>query len=253
MDVLDYLQNYYDNSSLIKGHIGKTEKGIPIPFFLVEKSAFPIGIVQCSIHAREYITTYLCLKLIDHFVKTGKRGSVYFIPMVNIDGVKICLTKNKLYKANANGVDLNVNFDARWGKGSKNVFTSGAENYVGAYPFSESESKALRDFTLKVKPNFSISYHSKGEEIYWEFFQAKDNLKRDLAFAKKASEVTGYPLKRTPNSSGGYKDWCIEKLSIPALTIEVGSDKLSHPIGKNHLGKIYKQNKNLISSLIELF
>ena len=216
MNVIEYLQNYYDKSTLEKGYIGKTEQGKPIPFFLVKKSAYPIVIVQCAIHAREYITTYLCLKLIDDFVKNGKNGSVYFIPMVNIDGVEICLTKDKLYKANANGVDLNVNFEARWGLGAQNVFTKGAKNYVGKSPFSESETKALRDFTLIVNPNLTISYHSKGEEIYWEFFQPKENLQRDFKIAKKASEITGYPLKRTPNSSGGYKDWCIEKLLIPA-------------------------------------
>ena len=32
-----------------------------------------------------------------------------------------------LWKANANGVDLNVNFDARWGAGIKNVFSPARE------------------------------------------------------------------------------------------------------------------------------
>ena len=57
------------------------------------------------------------------------------------------------------------------------------------------------------------------------------------------AKVTGYAIKSAPNSAGGYKDWCIEKLKIPALTIEVGNDDLTHPIGEEHLVEIYKQNK----------
>ena len=58
------------------------------------------------------------------------------MPLVNPDGVRIALTRDKLWKANAKGVDLNVNFDARWGKGRRNVFSPAAENYVGPMPCS---------------------------------------------------------------------------------------------------------------------
>ena len=168
------------------------------------------------------------------------------LTMLNPDGVKICLKENPLYKANARGVDLNVNFDARYGSGEKNVFCKASENYVGEHAFSEPESIAIRDFTLKVMPDATISYHSKGQEIYYEFFQDEFSRKRDCALAEKVAKVTGYAIKSTPNSAGGYKDWCIEKLKIPALTIEVGNDDLTHPIGEEHLVQIYKQNKKVI-------
>ena len=76
---------------------------------------------------------------------------------------------------------------------------------------------------------------------------------RDERLANIISSCTGYKVKPTLNSAGGYKDWCIEKLKIPALTIEVGSDDLSHPIGKRHLRKIYRQNKLVIEKAIEYF
>lgn len=251
MDIFKYLDRFYNNFNGQKGIIGKSVNGLPIYYFKVQKSNYPKLIIQASIHAREYITTYLTLKLIKDFNANGNVGTVYFVPMLNPDGVKICLKENPLYKANARGVDLNVNFDARYGSGEKNVFSKASENYVGEHAFSEPESIAIRDFTLGVLPDATVSYHSKGQEIYYEFFQGAEDLLRDFNLAKRVAKVTGYLIKSTPNSAGGYKDWCIEKLKIPALTIEVGNDDLSHPIGKEHLLEIYKQNKKVIKVVID--
>ena len=103
-------------------------------------------IIQAGIHAREYITCDLVCKLIADFDKNFTFHklkccpNVIFVPMVNPDGVELCqvglksvrnLQKRKfllsingpdfsLYKANLNGVDLNTNFDARWGSGAEN-------------------------------------------------------------------------------------------------------------------------------------
>ncbi|MBQ0099382.1 MAG: hypothetical protein KBS91_02405 [Firmicutes bacterium] len=251
MDVISKLYKFYKDFDGEKGYLGLTEKGKLIPYFKVSKTDFPVVIITYSIHAREYITTYLALKQIEDFVVSGRRGTVYFVPMVNIDGVEISLRENPLYKANGNGVDLNVNFDARWGKGKYNIRTPNSENYIGKYPFSESESRALRDFTLLVNPNVTLSYHSKGEEIYWYFFQDNKRIIRDYKIAKQLKKTTGYKIKTLFDSTGGYKDWCIDSLKIPSFTIEVGNDKLSHPILEDKLKKIYKQNKKVIKVIVE--
>lgn len=234
-----------------KGIIGHSVKGEPIYYFKVKKTCFPKIIVQYSIHAREHITSRLAIKQIIDFNSNGLKGTVYFIPLMNPDGVKIALTEKPLYKANANGVDLNVNFDARWGTGECNVKVSGNENFIGKFPFSEPESRALAEFTQRIKPDMTISYHCKGEEIYYEFYQNEDNRRRDFLIAQAVSKSTGYAIKSTPNSAGGYKDWCIEKFKIPAITIEVGSDELLHPIGKESLYSIYLKNKDVIKVVTE--
>lgn len=253
MNVLYLNKKFYKRFKGKKGIIGVTEKSQPIYFYGVEKTDYPKIIVQSAIHAREYISAYLTLKLIKRAKKVLQKGSVYFVPILNPDGVKIALNENPLYKANARGVDLNVNFDARWGTGEKNVRESASENYIGEYPFSERETRAIRDFTLSIKPNFTLSYHSKGEEIYYEFFQDGLEKERDEKLAKIVASCTGYKIKPTLNSAGGYKDWCIEKLKIPALTIEVGNDDLSHPIGKRRLGEIYRKNKLVIEKSVDYF
>lgn len=250
MDIVETLVCYYKKFKGEKGYIGKTELGEDIPFFVVKKTTFPVIIAQYAIHAREHITTLLALKQINYFMRYGKKGKVYFIPAVNIDGINICKL-NPLYKANARGVDLNVNFDARWGTGISNKSVKGDSDYIGEYPFSEAETKALRDFTLAIKPNATISYHCKGEEIYYLFFQSGEDLIRDEKIATAVSKVTGYAVKPTPFSAGGYKDWCIESLKIPALTIEVGEDSLCHPLGKEHLNSIFRKNRRVINVITE--
>ena len=253
MDVIEELKVFYDRFDGEKGSVGKSFFGKDILYFVVRKTAFPRIVVQYTIHAREYICTFLALKQIEDFLRLGAKGTVYFIPLMNPDGVEIALSKEPLYKANGRGVDLNVNFDAHWGEGKTNTHVCGSENYIGKHPFSEPESRALRDFTLKVKPDLTVSYHSKGEEIYWEFFQDGKRRRRDFSFAKVVSDVTGYEIKSTPDSVGGYKDWCVEELKIPALTLEVGSDQLSHPIGKERLSSVYDKNAKVIFALIEKF
>ena len=51
-------------------------------------------------------------------------------------------------------------------------------------------------------------------------------------------------------SSGGFKDFCVQSLKIPSITIEVGSDNLSHPIGEEFLGEIYEKNKFIANDLV---
>ena len=253
MDILQLNNKQYKNFNGKKFVIGFSHYSKPILCYCVKKSEYPKIIVQASIHAREYITAYLTLELIKDFERSGNNGTVYFIPVVNPDGVKKALTENHLYKANGRKVDLNTNFDARWGTGKNNALYPASENYIGKAPFSENESKALRDFTLKIKPDFTISYHAKGQEIYYEFFQEKDRLERDFCWAQKIAKTTGYKIVSTPYSAGGYKDWCIESLKIPAITIEVGDDRLTHPIKKQQLKPIYNENKSVLKISIEHF
>lgn len=246
MNVLEKLNIFYENWTGEKGYIGSTENGALIPFFAVRKSERPVILAQYGIHAREYITTFLAMMQAENFAFCASKGTAYFVPAVNIDGIVEVLCGDKGYKANARMVDLNVNFDARWGDGAKNVREKSPENYIGTHPFSERETASLRDFTLSVKPDVTVSYHSKGEEIYWEFFQDEDARKRDLRVAEIVSEVTGYPIKSAGKSAGGYKDWCVERLKIPALTIEVGRDTLSHPIGEEFAEEIFLKNRDVI-------
>ena len=226
-------------------------------------------LIQGGIHAREYISSLLMIEQARYLNATGAvtRGGIYFIFLTNPDGAEIVLdginsvpcdiTKQYLalanggfdfsqYKANINLVDLNTNFDADWGTGGQNVRCPSPEDFIGFYPNSEREVISLIDFTRQVKPSLTISYHSKGEVIFYGFTgQTEQDIARDRTIGETLSATTGYPLIFTENSAGGYKDWCIRNLKIPSYTIEVGNETLPHPITEDNLPEIFEQNKNV--------
>ena len=253
---------------------GRSELGSDLIAFELGSGERKI-LVQGSIHGREYINSFLLINIIKYLKKFTLNGRVIIVPLSNPDGVRICLegynfiedenrreivkgiletSSQKLYKANANGVDLNVNFDAKWGEGASNTNSGPSfQNYIGPYPNSESEVRALINLTQDTSPFLTLSYHSRGEVIYYGFEGQKENTIRDQ---KKYLDVIVNTTKYTPiytrNSTGGYKDYCLLKLGILSFTIETGADYLSHPIGLQNLDKIFNQNKDLIINLLEV-
>ncbi len=267
MNVYELTERFYNGASTEKRIIGRSEFGRKLYAVKVGEGS-PVGLAQYAIHGREFITTRLALAQYEIGVQ---KGSCWFVPLVNPDGAllsevglqtapkrrrKTLVRQNggedfSLWKANGNGVDLNVNFDADWGNGAKNVRTPGAENYVGKRPFSERETRALKRFTLSIRPDYTLSYHTKGEEIYWYFYQSGATLARDCALAEALSESTGYPLAYAKGSAGGYKDWCIEKTGVPSFTIEVGSDVFAHPLREESIKDILRHNAYAVYDLSE--
>lgn len=220
--IYDIIEKFYKNYDGRKCVIGYSLKGKDIFAFHIGSPTGRQFIATYAIHGREWITAKLALK----HIKIGvKNGGGWIIPLVNPDGVAISESVRAMWKANARGVDLNCNFDADWGSGRLNTKRRGGENCIGDCPFSESETKALKNFTEKIRPYVTFSFHTKGEEIYWEY-----NGSGDRSGAEIIEKVTGYTPLVIRGSAGGYKDWCIQKLQIPAYTIECGADDLEHPI-----------------------
>lgn len=247
MDIYREITRFYQGVHTEKRIIGKSLMKRSLYAIKVGEGS-PVGIAVYGIHAREWITARLAK---EHYRK-GVCGTVWLIPLANPDGALLSQrgikaakdspyvrflsafsnAELRLWKANVRGVDLNVNFDAKWGYGEKNVRKRGAENYIGASPFSEPETRALRNFSEEIRPDYTLSFHTKGEEIYWYFGQSADTCLRDFRLGEVLERTTGYPLKLAKGSVGGYKDWCIEKMGIPAYTVEVGKDAYTHPLGR---------------------
>lgn len=232
---------------------------------------FKWAILTAGIHAREHLSCdFLCEQIEKLKSLSPLNYNLSIIPLVNPDGMQIAtegianipkkfakklLQINgsddfSLYKANANGVDLNNNWPANWEKCFSLKTKPSSQGFYGYSPLSEPETLALAKWTEKINPFLTINFHLKGEEIYFDFFQDERRFQRDEKIAKIFAESTGYKIKKTQDiSSGGYKDWCVQTLKIPALTIELGNDKFSHPFPQNELSSICKKNEKLFENI----
>lgn len=242
-------------------------------------NARPFVLMQGSMHAREYICSDVLARFIEliesdyYNLRDIGTPNIIIIPMVNPDGVELVKyglksaprrLHNKLldinngnndfsmFKANINGVDLNNNFNAKWFRHHYSLKPS-QSGFRGDCYESEVETKALVSVTKFYNVVFTISFHSKGEEIYYNFYQKGLIKQRDKDIAQIISKATSYKIKNVQSkSSGGYKDWCVEKLKIPAVTIEVGEDSLIHPISEKYAENIFYKVRNICYTLCDI-
>ncbi len=191
--------------------------------------------------------------------------SIYLIPMINPDGVAIAqrgadaagilrdrvLSMNggdgfSLWQANARGVDLNHNYDAEFRKCKEEeralgIAGGGPTRYGGPYPESEPESASLASFTRILAPNLKLAMalHTQGEEIYPDFegYVPKGGRMMAECFAKASGYRVAAPPKEA--SFGGYKDFVIRALDIPAFTVECGRGK--NPLPASDFEGIYRK------------
>lgn len=267
MQVSEFLSSLNDINCTLS-YIGESTLGEKIP--MLSKGAKRQGGVLLigATHAREYVTAYLLRDLIKEY-----EGSypIDVVPMLNVDGVRLSQgglnalplklrdrisllrvnggsTDFSLWKANVRAVDLNVNCDANWGQGEGNLTYPSPQSYIGPCPFSEVESYAIKRVIDEGNYALVVCYHSKGEEVYYGF--GSNHLYK--AEATLCSNALGYKLKRTPKSTGGIKDYFTHSTGRLGLTVEVGSDKLSHPIGLEHLEELKERHKGILEIYAEI-
>lgn len=274
---LDKLQARYPHLVQVD-IIGNSELGRNIPVLILgNPNAAHHVLVQGAIHGREYITAWLAMAVADYALaqKQFSSGLVcyHIIPMSNPDGVEIsqsqtldavqqAIYSNDLaagytyynpnlyaqqWKANALGVDLNRNFPAGWESTWEHKNPS-SEKYRGTAPFSAAEAAVLRDYTLKYDFDVTLSLHAYGSVLYYQYGnrQPVNALSKSLALA--VEQVTGYPLMVSDGTTGaGYKDWAIEALGIPSLTVEIGCS--APPLGDRELYNIFARFQNIVPTL----
>lgn len=244
-------------------NIGQSFLGETIYAFHLGPFAGPQIFVEAGIHAREYIATLATIKEIKRLKKYESRldFGVYFVPLVNPDGARLVIdgidfiknpnlkkflintncgnTDFSQWKANILGVDLNSNYNALWGLGAANKFSPAPAGFVGFYPNSEIENINLLKFVATHPVLASLSIHTKGEVVFWGYDGLSPaELCRDESIAVHLARHLGFSPQKTYKSVGGFSDYMSDVYHIPAFTIELGSDKLSHPIGIEHLTSI---------------
>lgn len=210
-----------------------------------------------SHHGREWLTSMLLMKKLEVYArayqKEDKFGristeilddvAIWFVPMVNPDGVTIqqsdihlfpskhqerLVTMNEgslnfeRWKANGMGIDLNRQYPAGWNELSNEPSSPFYKFYKGTKPIEAKEVKVLTKFIDEIHPIIAVSYHSAGREVFWNYHNGK-HLIRDRRIAKKIARLTHYKLAKPSKQAigGGFTDWFITAYHKPALTIEI--------------------------------
>ncbi|MBU8906529.1 M14 family zinc carboxypeptidase [Desertibacillus haloalkaliphilus] len=233
-----------------------------------------------SHHAREWMTTQVLMKMIDTYANAYQNDSlvgkysaydllneytIWFIPMVNPDGVTLqqqglsafpkevhqqLINMNDgsrdftRWKSNANGVDLNRQYPANWHSRTA-VSRPYWHGYKGQQPFQEKETQYVRDFTYEIKPDMASSYHSSGEIIFWHFHNKYRS--RDYQLVRELGAITGYsPVPPVSNPSGkGYTDWFIQEFNKPAFTPEISPYVGNRHVPPEYFSRIWDENRTV--------
>jgi len=146
--------------------------------------------------------------------------TVHIIPVLNPDGYALPTTaSDQNRRFNANGVDLNRNFDCKWAPESS---WRGQTVSAGTAPFSEPEAAALRDYVLATSPEASIFWHSVANNVYASECEngilpdtlALMNVYADAGNYGKVPQFDAYPI------TGDVEGW-LASIGIPAITVEL--------------------------------
>ena len=187
------------------------------------------------------------------------------IPMLNPDGVEYQIhgieENNPLFsralsmnggssdfshwQANARGVDLNHNYDAGFREykqlEAEQAIPCGAPTrYSGQEPESEPEVRALCEYIRFQKDlRLVLTLHTQGEEIFYK--SGGTFVSGTYPAISKLSELTGYRLSIADGLAayGGLTDWCLQRLGIPAMTLECG--KGVNPLPLSDYSTIYSR------------
>ncbi len=237
--------------------------------------------INAAHHGLEYLTSAFVMKFLKEYSRAiasksdffgydtnelRKRVALYVVPMVNPDGVDIAVNGlditnpyhqrlismvglhsfNRVWQANARGVDINHNYNANW----RVVKTKPSPTrYAGPYSESEPETKTMVEFVKEMNFDMLIAFHSQGGEIYYDF----DGMvaENSLQLAEKMAKESGYAVSVPEGAAsfGGCKDWFIKEFGKAGFTIEIGHGK--NPLPIKMLDEIYEENARLILSAME--
>lgn len=153
------------------------------------------------------------------------------------------------WKANILGIDTNLQYPAGWEtakeiKAAQGFLLPGPRDYVGSAPLQAPESRSMYEYTRRFDPALTLSYHTQGQVIYWQFLDyAPDNAQ---SIADRFSAVSGYSVEDTPYAASfaGYKDWFLQEYRRPGYTIEAGLG--TNPLPIADFPKIYQDNLGIL-------
>lgn len=246
----------------------------------INKTTKPSVLFTGGIHAREDFSVMLCMKMIDYYCRYYREGKdfegydvrklidsvdLFFLPVANPDGLNIVhhgieasSNYEKLktmqiwgedhtyWKANANGVDLNKNFDD--GNWEIRTCVPGTEipcsdRFKGFRANSELETMALVNLCNENHFSLMVTYHCSGNCTFWadsgthSMFNGLDEKIMDELNKKYIYRKT--KVSMDPKIYGcGFENWFRARMKRPAFCIELSPFVEG---GKQHPDKMFDE------------
>lgn len=209
----------------------------------------------------EWNSILLAYEMIDHFTATPHdipdTVTVHIIPNLNPDGLHEAtgiegrfvaqdipvrdIHTTGIGRMNANGVDLNRNFDCKWAPQST---WRGRIVSAGTSPFSEPEAVALRNYVAAHNPSAAVFWHSQANTVYASECE-RGVLPLTLTIMNTYARAAGYLTQASFDAypvTGDAEGW-LASIEIPAVTVEL----------KTRTSSEWDQNLSGTRAVIELF
>jgi hypothetical protein len=205
-----------------------------------------ITLIIGGLHGDEKATVALVATFREQSVATGKlHAPVVMIPMANPDG---CVANSRY---NANRVDLNRNCNLNW--------QADCPEPAGPRPWSEPESRAIRDFILAFEPAKIVSLHWALAEIDADgpqstglarrMWNAMTPAERGPYRIRVAAREAGQPPDPEGFCPGSFGEWCgygvrfAGGLRPAMITLELPHDPEAesrpNPLPAEHLAELH--------------
>ncbi len=231
-------------------------------------SGKPVVLFAACHHARELATPEMVLRMAELLI--GQYGvdpeitawvdtrEIWLVPMVNPDGHALA-TRGDSQRKNTNdvsggkrrvGVDLNRNYATAWGTVGDSPHPE-SDTFRGTAPFSEPETKAMRDLMTAKKPVFLLTFHSYSNMVLWPW-DHKDASPLDPrlpAIGKEFGKLSGYVAQQGSElylNGGDDVDWAFETLGTLSYTIEVGSRSDGFDPPYSRVDRFWNENRPMM-------
>ncbi|MDG6219999.1 MAG: M14 family metallopeptidase [Candidatus Thermoplasmatota archaeon] len=213
-------------------------------------------------HAREWISFEVPIAIMETLVSGYGRDTritwlvnnrnIWIVPMLNPDGVSYMQETGNGWRKNRQpwrgehivgenvlpiGVDLNRNYGYKWGyPNAATTQNPYSDTYRGPEPFSERETRAIRDLAMRISFATCITYHSYSELILYPWGYTPDvgalpapppDEDIYLLVGGKMAEMTGYTVSQANElypASGDTTDYLYATHGTISFTFELAKE-----------------------------
>ncbi|MGH3758522.1 M14 family metallopeptidase [Actinophytocola sp.] len=240
-----------------QGSVGSSFEGRDLPFLKISDNVAtdedePEVLFTCNMHAREHLTTEMCLHIVQRFTDgygtdqtvTGFVDSreIFVIPSQNPDGAEFDISggeyqgwrKNRQPNSDGSvGTDLNRNFSYKWGCCGGSDDNPSGETYRGESPASAPEVAAVQAFMDGRQFKAHIDFHTFSELVLWPFGHTTDDVTEGMTqeeydrfadIGQQMAETNGYTPEQASDlyiTDGSIDDWAWGTHKILSYTFEM--------------------------------